>query len=86
MFTIPDSAIDTLLKFLAAFIRLLAEHSSSTFAAGIASLMPASIYMLRRFVRSDRDNLRQYVLCPSCSSIYSRDEGFDVDSTGANVL
>lgn len=83
MFTISDSALDILLKFLAAFIRLLAENTSSAFIAGIATVMPASIYMLRKFLGSERDNFRQYVLCPSCSSIYLRDEGFYKDSTGA---
>ncbi len=71
-------------EVLAAFMRLLAENSSSVLIAGIATTMPASIYTLRRSIRSDRDNFRQYVLCPRFS-IYLKNGRFEVKSMGTKM-
>lgn len=59
MFTISDTAVGFVLKFIAAFFQLLATLTSSPLVIAVAAGMPATLYLLKKYVESDTN----YKLC-----------------------
>lgn len=74
-FKLPDIAIDMLLKFLVAFFKVIANKCSVTSLASIASKIPSSIYRLRKYLDSSKQqSFIEYVVCPICLSLYTMEQ------------
>ena len=72
-YCILERAMIALLGFLKAFLSHLANVSQNPFLSDLASVFPKSLYSIRRmFKRSD--DVIEYVVCPSCSTLYLIDE------------
>ena len=66
---LPDAALHRLILFLYTFFLVLGRFS--TFVAGLACQLPASIYRFRQMLKLN-DHVSQYVVCPKCDQIYHR--------------
>lgn len=69
MFSISDTAVGFVLKFIAAFFQLLAIYTltSSPLIIAVAAGMPATLYLLKRYVECDTNSFTSFVVCPACS-------------------
>lgn len=66
VYGISDKALDILLRFLASLVKALASNASSVFVTIFASLVPSSIFMLRKHANlRASDQLIEYVVCPA---------------------
>ena len=68
-FNIPERAVAQLVVFLFSFFTALGRFSN--FVAGLAEHFPASLYRLRKMVKSD-SSFTKYVVCPKCEQLYHR--------------
>ena len=68
VYYITDSAINSLLKFLCVFLKVLSQFSE--FAAGIASQFPCSLYQLSKKA-SMKNEFKKFVVCSRCDSLYN---------------
>ena len=84
VFSISNSAIQVLLKFLHAFIKVFAALSSGL-ADSVSSQMPSSIYMLHKSLKLENKEFESYVVCPACFSLYLYDNCFEIDSLGEKI-
>ena len=85
MCSISDKAIGLLLKFFSAFLKLLGVLRSSVLVRDIAAQAPATVYILKKYLESDTRSFLEYVMCPSCFSLYKYDNCFCEDETGDKV-
>ncbi len=85
LFAVSDAAVQALLTFVAAFTKLLADHTTSAFLVSLAAFIPTSLHMLRKYIQTNRDNFTKYVVCPACFSIYLIEDCFLIDQTGEKV-
>lgn len=85
MFTISDVAVTLLLKFLAAFFQLMASLTSTPLFVALAAGMPATMYLMRKYLKSDSESITKYVVCPSCFSLYQFERCFHEDSMGEKL-
>ena len=85
LFNIPDRAIELVLQFVGTFIRTVGSVSASPLIIAIAALFPTSMYLLRKYVKSEQREFIPYVVCPSCFSLYKRSECFERDESGGMV-
>ena len=85
VFTISDAALEILLKFLTSLVKLLAGSASSV-TTFLTSTMPSSIYLLRKHSqRVDGDKFIEYVVCPSCYSLYRIENCLETCEDGEQV-
>ena len=64
---IPDSAFDSLLKFLHSFFVVLG-HSSET-CKFLSQYMPRTVYSMKKLAGLS-DDFKRLVVCPECNSVY----------------
>ena len=76
-FNISDRAIETCLRFFGTFLSVL---GSSSLVISVASALPVTLYLLRKYLKSERNDFISYVVCPSCFSKLS--DCFRVTSAG----
>lgn len=70
-FTISDTAMAVLLKFLISLLTVLAENASAAVMTLFSSAIPASVYLLRKHTKIDNaEQFLEYVVCPACYSLY----------------
>ena len=67
----PDAYINTLLKFLCTFFKLLGL--TSTHIASVAATIPTSVYKLQRCTDSSNHCI-SYVVCPKCQYLCKYDD------------
>ena len=72
-FYFPDSAIDILIKFLYAFIRILSGLSRSTFIDLLSRKLPCSLYVMLKKSNVE-EKFTKYVVCSNCCDIYSYED------------
>lgn len=82
MFNISDAAIKLLLKFVSTFFKLLATLTSLALIKNIASQLPPTLYLLRKYLQSDKQSFVKYTICPSCFSLYEYADCISEDETG----
>lgn len=72
VFTISDTAMTVLLKFLVSLLTVIAENASAAVITLIASAVPSSVYLFRKYARSNHhaEKFLEYVVCPACFSLY----------------
>ena len=74
-FSISDTAMRVLLKFLVTLLKALVEKSTLAVLTLLSSAMPTSIYKLRKYVMSRCQNsCVEYVVCPTCFTLYKEEE------------
>ena len=71
---IPDAAIDSLLKFLYAFLVILGSFSDV--CKSLSKYMPRTVYSLRNFLGL-KDTFKKFVVCRECYSIYPMESCID---------
>ena len=66
LFCVSNAAVDVLLKFLSAFVRVFGGPFSTT-----ASETPRSTLAAQKVLwKTNQDQFVEYVVCPSCHSVY----------------
>lgn len=68
-FYVPDSAIDILIKFFYALLRIVCGLSRSIFMETFTKKFPSSLYILRKNYTFG-DTFTRYVVCSRCYEIY----------------
>ena len=71
-FSITDTALEHLIKFLKAFFMVLGQRSSE--ATVLAAMMPPSLYMLFKHIGCNKIEFRKYVVCTSCYKLYKLED------------
>ena len=71
---ISDNGLAWLLKFLFQFFRALNVNVSDPMIEELIAIFPTSLYMLRQFLKLDRDDFVKYVVCPKCCKCYEYGE------------
>lgn len=70
-FSVTDSALEMLLKFLSRFFWVLGTFDENSAMALVAKCFPNSLYKLRkRLGLLNKDDFVKYVVCPKCKSLY----------------
>jgi len=70
---LSDNGLEWLLRFIFQFLHTVGVSSNNEYLIEIAIIFPSSLYLLRRFVKLDRDNFTKYAVCPSCTKLYHLD-------------
>lgn len=71
-YKISEKAILALLAFLRILFSFLGRISPPL--RDLSSLLPRSLYSIRKMLREDDDGLITYVVCPTCSTLYLLNE------------
>ena len=69
---LSDNGLAWLLQFLSRFLYVIGMESR--YVAGIASIIPGTLYMMRKFLGFDRDAFQRFVICPKCTKLYKPDQ------------
>ena len=70
-FSVTDTAMEMLLKFLSRFFWLVGSFDENSNFAKIAKLMPNTLYKLKRHLGLlSNDDFVKYVVCPKCKTLY----------------
>lgn len=69
---IPDVAINNLLLFLSDLFNALSAEVVAL--AGIASIVPSSIYKLYKYIGLKKDNFTKFVVCKKCFKLYKYED------------
>ena len=70
-FSVMDSAVEMLLKFLSRYLWLLGTLDENGIVAGIAKRLPNTLYKLRKHLGLlGDDDFIKYVVCPKCKTLY----------------
>ena len=86
VFTIPDTAVEIMLPFMATLLKALADNASIAFITALATAMPASLYTLRKLMGSPiEDFFTEYVLCPACHTLYRQEDCLTTNDDGEEV-
>ena len=62
-----------MLCFMFQFLHLLGVTCNNESLVEVTMMFPSSLYLLRQFVKLDRDNFTKYVVCPECTKLYHLD-------------
>ena len=73
LFRLSDTALSVLLTFLAMFFSTL-SNTIATIPQAFISNLPRNVRSARIIAGSSRNSLQQFVCCPSCHSIYKRED------------
>ena len=81
-FSLSDRAIEICLRFFGTFLSVLGSSSSSALVISVASALPVTLFLLRKFLKSERSDFISYVVCPSRFLLYKLSDCFQVRSAG----
>ena len=74
-----------LLQFIAAFFQLLGSLTSIPLLIAVAAALPATLYLLKKYLSYDTESFLKYTVCPSCFSLYKIDDCFVEDESGERI-
>ena len=69
---ISESAFSTLLLFFYNVFQWLSLHD--TFMYGVAKTFPPSLFLLRKYLKIDRDNFDRFIVCSTCFKLHQVDD------------
>ncbi|EDO42597.1 predicted protein [Nematostella vectensis] len=69
---LSDNGLEWLLQFLSRFLNVLGMQSSCKLQ--VASVFPGTLYLMRKYLRLDRDAFQRYVVCPKCTKLYKPEQ------------
>lgn len=71
-FSVTDSAVDMLVKFLSRFFWIVGTFDENGIVAKISKGFPNTLYKLRKQLGlMDSDDFVKYVVCPKCKTLYN---------------
>ena len=73
LFRLSDAALNVLLVFFSMFFTTL-SHNIAVIPQAFVSNLPRNVQSARNIAGSSRSSLQQFVCCPSCHSLYKRDD------------
>ena len=85
LFTISDAAVELLLKFITTFLRLLASLIRVSLLSELVANMPGILYLLKKYLESDTESFTNYVVCPTCFTLYKLEDCFSLNEMGEKV-
>ena len=50
------------------------------------TIIPSSMYLLRKFASFDRDNFVKYAVCTECSKLYDMKDCTEIDHLGKRIV
>ena len=70
-FSVTDSAMEMLLKFLSRFFWLVGTFNEDSFNSALAKHLPNTLYKLKKHLGLlNGDDFIKYVICPKCKTLY----------------
>ena len=70
-FSVSDSAVEMLLKFLSRFLWIVGTFDENSAMAKVARCMPNTLYKLKKHLGlMNNDDFVKYVVCPKCKTLY----------------
>ena len=70
-FSVTDSAMKMLLKFLSRFFWLVGTFNEDSFTSELAKHLPNTLYKLKKHLGLlNSDDFVKYVVCPKCKTLY----------------
>ena len=74
MHNLSDAAVNVLFCFLKRLLDLMARMIHCKALKQISNLLPQSLYMIRKYLRINRDDIEKLIVCPKCSSCYKSED------------
>lgn len=74
MLNLSDAEVIVLFCFLKRLLDLKARLIQSKALKHLSSVLPQSLYMIRKYLGVDRDDFEKFVVCPKCSSCYKPED------------
>ena len=71
---LSDSALCILFAFLKKLIELLSRISLSKVIKDIASLLPNTLFMIRKYLGIKREDFQKYIVFPKCLAVYKPED------------
>ena len=66
---LSDNGLEWLLQFFFQFLKILSDLSGCKYLEELMTLVPSSLYLLRKFANLNRDNFKKYAVCPNCNKL-----------------
>ncbi|XP_070548294.1 uncharacterized protein [Ptychodera flava] len=82
LYGVSDRGITLLLKFMEAFVSMLASLLEVPMLTEFAKIFPTSLYKVRKLLGLNRDKFVKYVACPKCHTVYKFEDCYRVNSRG----
>ena len=74
MHNLSDAAVNVLFCFLKRLLDLMARMIHCKALKQISNLLPQSLYMIRKYLRINRDDIEKLIVYPKCSSCYKSED------------
>ena len=84
-FKISDNAITSLLLCIKHFMWIVGNVLCANSLTAFASIIPKTLFSLRKWSGIVRDNFLQYVVCPKCMRVYMLTETYELRRDGTKV-
>ncbi|XP_067230067.1 uncharacterized protein [Chanodichthys erythropterus] len=84
-FKISDNAITSLLLCIKQFMMIMGNVLCANSLTAFASIIPKTLFSLRKWTGILRDNFLQYVVCPKCMAVYMLTETYELRWDGTKV-
>ena len=85
IFTISNAAITSLLCFLKWFTAIIGKAFNRSHIAEMGNSIPVTIKSVHHVIGLESDDFINYVVCPSCNSVYEYNDCIDVTRNGQKV-
>ena len=82
VFHVSDAGMAVLVLFMHHLFRLLSSLVSSQYLSSLSNACPTSLYSARKLLGLLDDQFIEYVVCPTCHSIYEYSQCFKQDIQG----
>lgn len=83
---LSDNGLEWLLQFLFQFLKVLSHLSGCEYLAELVTIIPSSLYLLRKFASFDRDNFVKYAVCSKCSKLYDMKDCTEINHRGQRIV
>ena len=74
MHNLSDAAVNIRFCFLKRLLDLMARMIHCKALKQISNLLPQSLYMIRKYLGINRDDIEKLIVCPKCSSCYKSED------------
>ena len=68
MHNLSDAAVNVLFCFLKRLLDLMARMINCKALKQISNLLPQSLFMIRKYLGINRDDIEKFIVCSKCSS------------------
>ena len=74
IYSLSDRCIMSLFKIIKMLLLTLNLAMRSDFLSNVIACIPATLYSARKTIDLDRDDFEQFMTCPDCYSVYTKEE------------